>query len=243
MKNIILVFLFFMTLTIAKSQVVIGSDLKSERGAVLDLKNQEANATNSTATQGGLLLPRVALVNLYTLEPFVSTTDIAWMDAIAKDKLTREHVGLEVYNVTNNAEFKPGTYVWNGAMWERLFKEIKDRVANRIVFPLPAFNLPLINSSNIESKRMTVDLYQIYTDNIHSNNFITSMVDKENFIVTNYYREDELDYVVTHYDKDVITIHNISNRGVMDYTVHNINPGPSSFLNIYLVVHEGKEKK
>ena len=241
-KQFVVTLLFLMSLTVAQGQVSVGSDLINERAAILEVKSQEANADNVTSREGGLLLPRVALVNLATLEPFVSTTDIEWTDSTKKDALTSEHIGLEVYNTTTNGELTPGLYVWEGTKWNRLFRSAASAENNRVVFPLPAFNLPLVDPVNPNNTRLTVNLYQVYSNNIQANSFITNMPNKGDFITRNRYSADELDYVVTHYDKDIITIHNISNTGIMDYTVKNVNPGPLSFLNIYLVVHKGKEK-
>ena len=243
MKQLIPIILLFMTQTLIHAQVMIGSEINSERAAILTLKSQEANSENETSKVGGLLLPRVALVHPNTLEPFVRTDEAQWTDAAKKTILIQEHTGLVVYNLTNDASFKPGTYIWDGNKWDRLFKSVKPQTLNRIVFPLPAFNLPLVDASNPERKRFTINLYNVYTENMHLNNFITNMSDKASFIGSNYYQANELDYVVSHYDKNIITIHSISNTGIMDYTVHNINPKSSSFVNIYLVVHEGKEKK
>ena len=241
-KLVLLSILFCASWSI-QAQVTLGSNQKSERGALLDLKSQAASTANETSASGGLLLPRVALVNETTLEPFVSTSDAQWTNATQKSTLMREHTGLEVYNVGNINGLKPGAYVWNGTRWEQLFKEVVEREPQRIVFPLPAFNLPLINQNNPENKRLQVDLYQVYLNNMHVNYFITNLPNKGTFLAANRYNSNELDYVVTHYDKRIITIHGISNSGIMDYTVHNINPDASSFLNIYLVVHKGKEKQ
>lgn len=243
MKYLALTLLFLMSFTIVQAQVVIGSDLEHERAAILDLKSQPMTADNATTDKGGVLLPRVALVNLSTLEPLISTTDTEWTDPIKKEALLKAHVGLEIYNTTDNLEMKPGTFMWNGTRWKRVFRMTVPGVRNRIVFPLPAFNLPLIDPNTPENTRLKVDLYQVYLKNIEANNFITNMANKSDFIINNFYNENELDYVVTHYDKEIITIHSISNTGIMDYTVNNINPGPTSFLNIYLVVHKGKEKQ
>ena len=236
-------YLWFCTIFFVQAQVTIGIDHINERGAILDLKSQAASTANETSASGGLLLPRVVLVDETTLEPFVSTSDAQWTDATQKSALMREHTGLEVYHVGRVNGLKPGAYVWNGTRWEQLFKAVVEREPQRIVFPLPAFNLPLIDRNDIENKRLQVDLYQVYLNNMHANNFITNMSDKGTFISENYYQVGDLDYVVTHYDKRIITIHGISDKGIMDYTVHNINPDASSFLNIYLVVHKGKEKK
>lgn len=225
------------------AQVTIGVDQINERGALLDIKSQTASTKNATSVAGGLLLPRVALVDETTLEPFVPTNDAQWTDATQKNTLMREHTGLVVYNVSKANGVKPGAYVWNGSRWEQLIKEVVEREPQRIVFPLPAFNLPLIDRNNIKNKRLQVDLHQVYLNNMHANNFITNIPNKGQFIYENYYQVGDLDYVVTHYDKSIITIHGISDKGIMDYTVHNINPDASSFLNIYLVVRKGKEKK
>ena len=234
--------LSFLTVNWAQAQVTIGTEKPSEQAALLDLKSQEPTSDNMTSTTGGLLLPRVELVDVQTLEPFVPTTDAAWIDATSKETLSKEHAGLEVYNLTDNTTFKPGSYVWNGKQWESLFKPLKPRVSQRIVFPLPAFNLPLVDPENPDNIRLKADLYQVYISNRRVNNFKTNMEDVTAFIVNNYYLSNQLDYVVTHYDKEIITIHGISNEGIMDYTVHNVNPNSTSFLNVYLVVRKGQER-
>ncbi|MBB1139661.1 hypothetical protein [Myroides sp. WP-1] len=242
MKYFVLTLLFVLSFTFAEAQVVIGSDLVNERAAILDLKSQESAANNITATTGGLLLPRVALVNLNTLEPFIATTDAEWINPSEKEALQRGHIGLEIYNTTDNGDIKPGTFLWDGTKWRRVFRQTIPGENNRIIFPLPAFNLPLIDSNDPENTRLTVNLYQVYSNNMLANNFITNMANKSDFVRNNLYGASELDYVVTHYDKEIIDIHSISNTGVMEYTVKNINPGPDAFLNVYLVVHKGKEK-
>jgi hypothetical protein len=77
------------------SQVTIGSDIAPTRAALLDLKmRQEATVTGSftddniTSTTGGILLPRVKLINPNTLEPFIATSDNDWTDA-AKKKICK----------------------------------------------------------------------------------------------------------------------------------------------------------
>ncbi|WP_410879424.1 hypothetical protein [Myroides sp. DW712] len=234
--------LSFLMVNLVQAQVTIGTDKPSEQAALLDVKSQEPTSDNITSTTGGVLLPRVQLVDVETLEPFIHTTDAAWIDATSKETLSKEHTGLEVYNLTDNTSFKPGSYVWNGKQWESLFKPLKPRVNHRIVFPMPAFNLPLIDPEDPDNMRLKVDLHQMYMSNRRVNHFRTNMEDVTTFIVNNYYRANQLDYVVTHYDKAIITIHGIDNDGVMDYTVHNVNPDATAFLNIYLVVHKGQER-
>lgn len=103
------------------AQVTIGSNIAPTRAALLDLKTQQADVTtNATTTQGGLLLPRVELVSISTLEPFVGLTDEEWTDPTKKATLTKSLTGLMVYNITNNgtgSTLYPAVYTWNGATW------------------------------------------------------------------------------------------------------------------------------
>ena len=92
-------------------QVTIGSGLVPNKGALLDLKENNADDGGQTSTKG-LGLPRVALVAIDKLEPCTDTN--------AKSKL--EHTGLTIYNTTDNsataATLKEGTYFWDGNSWQ-----------------------------------------------------------------------------------------------------------------------------
>ncbi|MDR2498310.1 MAG: hypothetical protein LBD28_02595 [Tannerellaceae bacterium] len=110
--------------SIALAQVVVGSSNDPERAALLDLKTQSAKTdnissvtddANVTSTKGGLVLPRVRLVNPSTLEPFISASDPDWANNSAK--IREIHAGLSVYNLTTNAGFIPGVYTWSGDQW------------------------------------------------------------------------------------------------------------------------------
>ncbi|MDR2497499.1 MAG: hypothetical protein LBD21_10280 [Tannerellaceae bacterium] len=109
---------------IAAAQVVVGSATDAGRAALLELKTQSADAANIssvsddanvTSTKGGLVLPRVRLINPATLEPFIPASDPAWTSNAAKIRET--HTGLSVYNLTSDANFIPGVYSWNGTRW------------------------------------------------------------------------------------------------------------------------------
>ncbi|MGS4347300.1 hypothetical protein ACKUSY_17275 [Myroides odoratus] len=226
-----------------QAQVTIGSAEMVEQAAVLDLKTQVADEHNRTTGTGGILLPRVALNDLRTLEPFIQVTDAEWMEEAKREALKKEHTGLEVYNLTATSTLNPGAYVWDGSKWEELIKEVIPIVPIRIVFPLPAFNLPLMAEG--DSDTLTVDLYNIYSTNLRVNHFVTNMAydDKLEMLMKYRYAVTDLDFVVTHYDQSVLTVNDISDEGIMSYTVHNINPSTSSFMNIYLVVKKGHEKQ
>ncbi|MDR2498304.1 MAG: hypothetical protein LBD28_02565 [Tannerellaceae bacterium] len=117
--------LFILTIpSIAVAQVVIGSNNEPERAALLELKTQNAERSNIssvsddanvTSTKGGLVLPRVRLLNPTTLEPFISASDPAWTSNASKIK--EKHAGLSVYNLASDAYFMPGVYSWSGERW------------------------------------------------------------------------------------------------------------------------------
>jgi hypothetical protein len=94
------------------AQVTIGADATPSKAALLELKTQAPDADNVTSTKGGLVLPRVKLVNPATLEPFISTSGLDWTD-----ETKTLHTGLLVYNLTVNADFSKGIYLWDGIQW------------------------------------------------------------------------------------------------------------------------------
>lgn len=104
--------IFFLFSLKFNSQVTIGSLSKPVKGSILDLKAQEPDANNITA-KGGLVLPRVELVNANELT--FSDFSIADADNGGNQKLI--HTGLTVYNVSEVDPFCKGIYSWNGEEW------------------------------------------------------------------------------------------------------------------------------
>lgn len=96
------------------AQVTIGMGEAPSKTALLQLKTQEADLDNVTSKKGGLLLPRVKLVSLTTLQPFIEPTDTNY----TAEK--RASTGLLVYNIYESptGDIKPGVYSWNGTKWE-----------------------------------------------------------------------------------------------------------------------------
>ncbi|MDR0680304.1 MAG: fibrobacter succinogenes major paralogous domain-containing protein [Dysgonamonadaceae bacterium] len=91
----------------ANAQVLIGGSENDEphSGTVLDLQNTET-------FKGGLLLPRVALTNLESLD-----------DISGDDKDPEALTGLTVYNTVPCTE---GIYTWNGNKWKLVVSTIQD---------------------------------------------------------------------------------------------------------------------
>ena len=91
------------------AQVTIGAGVEPQRAALLDLRNIYNIGTDNVSANKGLLLPRVALIRMDSLEPFITN---------ANEEQKREHIGLIVYNMNTVEPFMAGVYVWHGENWE-----------------------------------------------------------------------------------------------------------------------------
>jgi len=251
LKLLILVAILFFSIKSTNAQVSIGITTPPAKAALLEVKNKEAinpnlitDDTNITSDKGGLGLPRVNLVNKETLEPFISTSDIEWINA-ASLKTKEKHTGLTVYNIketpigeiNSNKIFYKGIYVWDGEQWY----SITD--ANRFFF-MPAFNLPLTSITLPGDPKPTYDLYAEYKKQFTNNNVDNPLFVSNNSSIANVpspendrlYLPRELDYVVTYYDDTVIKINSITIDGIMEYEVKDTDPLPTSFVNIVFIV-------
>jgi hypothetical protein len=246
--TIMLVIVVFGSINV-KAQVTIGSaDYAPVRGALLELKTQEASTSISSATDagnitvdvngGGLGLPRVKLVNRKTLEPFISKDDTEWKSNV--NKIKERNAGLMVYNINvseaNEKEadkiFRQGIYTWDGEKWWLL--------GEKRYFYLPSFNIEIDPN---ESNTRTCDFYEEYKKQfdkettgsqfISSNSNIKTISSLENGRV---YGPNELEYVVTYYDTSVMTIKNISEEGLMEYTIESFDFSEKTYINVILVV-------
>ncbi|MBK5719829.1 hypothetical protein JGH11_02970 [Dysgonomonas sp. Marseille-P4677] len=91
------------------SQVTIGSGIKPNNGALLDLKQTDKQGANSTK---GLMLPRVKLTKM---------NDLSDLGVTSGDG--QQQIGMVVYNVKNDDVcnvYPPGFYVWDGDIWTGL---------------------------------------------------------------------------------------------------------------------------
>lgn len=107
-----------------QAQVTIGLGSAPAKAGLLQLKEQEPDADNVTCKTGGFILPRVALVNLKTLEPFVNPTETGY------DSEKSKNIGLLVYNMTKTSPFVPGLYLWDGDKWAVL-RTLSDSIPTR----------------------------------------------------------------------------------------------------------------
>jgi len=203
-----------------QGQVTIGSEFPPEKAALLDIKSQ--NSTNGTAssTLGGILLPRVALLNLNDLSAF-TTININASD-YAQQKL--RHKGLMVYNVnvstTNNLE--EGVYIWNGTVWQKAGADAK---------AVNWFYMPSIEIQASQVGNFTVELHQEYLAQFQS----TPTQSPQAPPLPVYTNASDLYYYVTGYDANVFENIQITNTGSMTYRVKNAAKEGSSYINIVLM--------
>ena len=157
-KTILAVALFCFALTIS-AQVTLGSVETAAMGAILDVRSQASDAHNTTSTLGGIVMPRVKLVNIHTLEPIIANDDPEL------EIMNRWHIGLKVYNLNNNEPFTEGLYVWNGTRWEEV---ILTAYTNGNGF-YAKNGLQLVEDAVIE---LGGELIRSTVVNINNNNFI-----------------------------------------------------------------------
>ncbi len=104
------------------AQVTIGSGVAPQRGALLDLKENEDADHNSTK---GVLYPRVKLSKRDELYPMYGDANNPDTEYTAnKATLKKAYTGLVVYNLTSNDSqtavmdiFQTGIFYWDGEQW------------------------------------------------------------------------------------------------------------------------------
>lgn len=117
-KRLFLLIGFVLLSTNGFSQVTIGSGVPSEKAALLEIKDKQAATYGDvTSTTGGLLLPRVILVDRNELFPFFNSSLASNNDYEQKEKPA--HTGLMVYHIGGN-NLAEGAYLWNGQEWKQI---------------------------------------------------------------------------------------------------------------------------
>jgi len=111
---------FLISIPVIQAQVTIGSGIPPEVAALLDIKSHEQSIDGGATTKeggGGLLLPRVELIYVDELAPFINKGDY---NADEYSKLKKRHTGLVVYNIATTSDFEPGTHIWDGSKWKMI---------------------------------------------------------------------------------------------------------------------------
>lgn len=95
---------------LTQAQVSIGTLKDPQKGALLDLKEDEPDNPGNPNSEKGVLFPKVSLVSATSLKPLFTE------NATPADSLRMR--GMIVYNVNENADgVDVGLSVWNGEEW------------------------------------------------------------------------------------------------------------------------------
>ena len=178
-KSLLLVVMLYPTVDHLQAQVTVGSSIKPSRAALLELKTQQesgavasvSDSRNATSTTGGFLLPRVELVSISTLEPFIADDDSDFVNNT--NSLKEKLAGLMVYNITSNGgSLYPAVYSWNGANW--VTSQPNDAVSSITGQPkaFSFYESGLETANELEFKvdglgTWTYQWYQITGNNVH----------------------------------------------------------------------------
>jgi hypothetical protein len=219
-----------------KAQVTIGSSEDPQKGVLLELKTKEAknpqlvtDDENVTvdATGGGLLFPRVKLADKATLDPFIDSTSPAWT---VNAKLT--HAGMMVYNLNELNGFQLGLYVWNGSEWSKVSGG--DDAGKERYFPIPSFNIELKPKGGLNE----VNLHKEYIKQFDLKNNSSSVSTDPDLVSPcgRIYGAEELDYVITYYDSNIIENIRLNNEGILTFTTKSLDLDSNSFINVIAVI-------
>lgn len=203
-----------------RAQVTVGMNEEPEKAALLDLKTQDGGDTGEATTdKGGILLPRVALAGLEDLSVF---TDINSGDADYDIQKLR-HRGLTVYNLTDDDDFDPGVYIWDGKQWR-----MPDYFNTRVnFFYMPSFAIKTTTKGIVE-----YDLYDIYMKQFEAPAMSSDGAPTK---IPFYVTPTDLYYYVTDYDETVFDITGITEEGVMTIDITG-DATDLSYINIVFVV-------
>lgn len=165
------------------AQVTIGAGYPPEKGALLDIKDQEPDLQNVTSTTGGLILPRVSLVNIATLEPFIATTDADWLNTATRADLKKTHVGLMVYNLNAVSPFTKGIYVWIGEKWAVASGLVRNGLKEQDGYIQMGGDLTLdVTTIAADNKKLILDLKNIPENTRESGFMIKGLKEQVNSI-------------------------------------------------------------
>ena len=109
--------------SLLQAQITLGSTADPSKGALLELKEQDATGASPTSNKG-MVFPRVELSDKDNLYPMFESNGSGEYQigtvVYTKADEDAKHAGMIVYNVTANATFAPGLHIWNGTSWLRM---------------------------------------------------------------------------------------------------------------------------
>ena len=241
-------------------------EIKTEQSATDPTTVDNINNITSAIGGGGLGLPRVKLEEKDQLKPFIASA--TGPERLRHAGLMVYNINISPNTVTDlNKKFKLGVYVWDGAKWSLVGEGVGQRYFYLPSFniklnatklnPVPGGPVvpPLDPSNPTATEPFGYDLYAEYRrqftdDNIDvdedgipirnetfvsSNPAITRIPSPEN---NQLYKRDELEYVITYYDNNILDGIMVTDEGKMYYYVKSLDTTPDSFLNVVFIIKE-----
>jgi len=215
MKKNIFLLIALTIICISKAQVGIQT---IDPKATLEIKN-----TNVIDFTEGIITPKLSRSQL----------------TLKDDNYNSTHKSTLVYITTIDGTVSPktehvnriGYYVFNGNQWKFLEEKTK-------YFILPAFKLKIDPTSNIRTG-LTFDIYNdVYKKQLTNQGggtFTSNNLNLESTL-NEIYEANELDFVITHFDTEVLENISISTNGIMTYDIKSFDLNINSFINLVLVI-------
>ncbi|MDR0864523.1 MAG: hypothetical protein LBO74_06275 [Candidatus Symbiothrix sp.] len=144
---LLLLALIFACCVDLKAQVTIGSLLDPQAGALLEFKEREISASDSTTATKGVLFPKVKLVAYDELSPLFATTE-------EPQKTTSK--GMIVYNINREVDkLKAGLCIWDGEKWVPVMSKSAPVVSDDTIMTAFSFKCESANISRANLKKGT----------------------------------------------------------------------------------------
>lgn len=196
MKRIIKLFLFFLCITSMYAQTGINT-----KDPKVSLETEPISTGPNTPE--GMKAPQLKKSELQLKDPQY-TSDLSGTVIYVTE------IDNNIFTPKTQLVVGVGYYYFDGTIW-RSVGQAKD------FFYLPPFDLKLPSNATTLNIDLYNDVYKknyVKTGNPHwvSNNAALTQV-------PNLYQVNELDFVVTHYDPNILTINSISPQGIMNYTI------------------------
>ena len=210
---ILIVFSFFV-----KAQVGVNTENPNEY-SVLDIKSNDK----------GILIPRIPLQSIFdtnTVKSYNTATSRVYENSLlVYNTFTSSLMGADTEkNVT------PGYYYWETDRWVRMASHYKKE---QQFFYMPSIIIPTSQDQVPQGQFGHIDLHSYYiaqfANSFRRNPGATTMLP--------VYSPTQLDYYITWYDETVFSNVNVSDEGILTYSViPNADITIGSFMNIIFAI-------
>ncbi|MDR0802409.1 hypothetical protein [Fluviicola sp.] len=232
MKNITITIIIFLLAGVAKAQTGALGINTPNPNATLDVEAQ----TTAPGKAEGVIAPRLAGAVIKSKDADYGSAQTGAIVYVTSASPDAGFSGTKTRNITD-----VGYYYFDGSIWQTM----KER-ATPSAFYMPSILLPtdnsdatLFDSYNAGTRTFSVNLYNRYYNqyNMYAVAPANSAQNPGANAALPTYAFNQLDYFITYYDPLVLTNVNVSDAGILTYTLQP-DPLPISektFMNIILM--------